>query len=54
MGGLFAQFSRNSKGKYHVDTGGLRLLPAMQMAINRVNNKSDAIFDELLPRTKVR
>ena len=54
MGGLFAQFSRDSRGEYHVDQGGLRLLPAVQMAINRVNNKTDAIFDELLPRTKVR
>ena len=53
MGGLFAQFSRDSRGQHAVDPTGLRLLPAVQMAINRINDKHDGIYDELLPRTKV-
>ena len=53
IGGLFAQFSPDSTGEYEVDQTGLRLLPAVQMAINRINDKSDGIYDELLPRTKV-
>ena len=53
IGGLFAQFSLDISGTYVVDQGGVELLPAVQLAINRINNKSDGIYDELLPRTKV-
>ena len=55
MGGLFTQFSPDSSGKYTVLLPlGSRLLSAVQMAIGRINDKSDGIYDELLPRTKVR
>ena len=53
VGGLFAQFRDIGRSRYIVDPAGSRLLPAVQMAINRVNNKTDGIFDELLPGTKV-
>lgn len=53
IGGLFAQFSLDSSGTYVVDQAGLQMLPAVQLAINRINNKSDGIYDDLLPRTKV-
>ena len=53
MGGLFAQFSRDSSGTYVVDQGGLNLMPAVQMAIDRINNKADGIYDNLLPNIKV-
>ena len=54
MGGLFSQFARTADGDYVVDTGGLRLMPAVKMAIDRVNNKSDRIYDNLLPNIRVR
>jgi len=53
IGGLNAQFSLDSSGKYEVDEVAQRLLPAVQMAINRINDKSDGFYDELLPRTRV-
>lgn len=53
IGGLIAQFSLDSSGKYEVDEVAQRLLPAVQMAINRINDKSDGFYDELLPRTRV-
>ena len=53
LGGLFAQFSSDSSGTYVIDQGGGRLLPAVQMAIDRVNNKTDGTFDKLLPHTLV-
>lgn len=54
MGGLFAQFNLDSRGEYVVQQAGLKLLPAVQMAINIINDKNDGLYDELLPRTKVR
>ena len=54
VGGLFPQFVLNSNGEYAVDQAGARELAAVQMAINRVNNKHDGMYDELLPNTKVR
>ena len=53
LGGLFAQFNADSSGAYVVDQGGGRLLPGVQMAIDRVNNKTDGFFDNLLPNTLV-
>ena len=53
VGGLFTQFSRDSSGTYVVDQGGLNLMPAVQMAIDRINNKADGIYDNLLPNIKV-
>ena len=54
LGGLFTQFSQDSGGHFVVDQGALRAVPAVQMAIDRINNKSDGIYDELLTNTKVR
>ena len=54
LGGLFTQFSQNSGGHFVLDHGGARSVPAVQMAIDRINNKSDGIYDELLTNTKVR
>lgn len=53
VGGLFAQFSLDSDGKYAVDQGGVRQMAAVQMAIEAVNNKSDGVYDHLLPNTQV-
>ena len=53
VGGIFTQFSRNSDGNYVVDQGGVRSVSATQIAIERVNNKSDGVFDHLLPNTQV-
>ena len=54
VGGIFTQFSRNSDGNYVIDQGGLRSISAAQIAIDRVNNKSDGVYDNLLPNTQVR
>ena len=53
VGGLFAQFSQDSNGAYVVDQAGVREMAAIQMAINRLNDKTDGIYDNLLPKTKV-
>jgi hypothetical protein len=53
VGGIFTQFSRDSDGNYAIDQGGLRSLSAAQIAIDRVNNKSDGVYDNLLPNTQV-
>ena len=54
VGGFFPQFRPENNGEYGINHLGLSVLSAVQMAINRINNKSDDIFDELLPRIKVR
>ena len=53
VGGLFTQFSLDSDGDFVVDQGGVRSVPAVQMAIDRINDKNDGIYDKLLPNTKV-
>ena len=53
LGGLFTQFSQNSDGRFVLDQGGVRSVPAVQMAIDRINNKSDGLYDKLLPNTQV-
>ena len=53
MGGLFPQFRLDSENKFVVDDDGVRIMTAVQMAINRVNNKSDGMYDNLLPNTQV-
>ena len=53
LGGLFTQFSLDSDGHSVVDQRGVRSVPAVQMAINRINDKNDGIYDNLLPNTKV-
>ena len=34
--------------------GGVRAMAAVQMAINKINDKHDGVLDKLLPETKVR
>ena len=53
VGGLFAQFTSNGE-QSAINQAGVRQMAAVQMAINRVNNKHDGLFDELLPLTQVR
>ena len=52
LGGLFSQFHQTG-GKSIVDQGG-RFMPVVQIAIDIVNNKSDGLYDNLLPNTQVR
>ena len=49
MGGLFPQFRHDGS----VDETGVRQIAAAQLAIDRVNNKKDGVFDKLLPHTQV-
>ena len=53
MGGLFPQFRLDSAGNYVVSSSGNRRVHAVQMAIDRVNNKKDGMYDDLLPNTQV-
>ena len=53
LGGLFTQFSLDSDEKLVIDQAAVRSVPAVQMAIDRINNKSDDIYDKLLPNTQV-
>ena len=48
VGGLFPQFHHDV-----VDQAGVRYMAAVQMAINKVNNKTDGVYDNLLPNTQV-
>ena len=50
MGGIFRQFVH---GTNTVDQGGVRRMAAVQLAIDRVNDKYDDNYDNLLPSTKV-
>ena len=49
MGGLFLQFFDGA-----VNQAGVREMAAVQLAIDRVNDKYDDHYDNLLPNTKVR
>ena len=49
VGGLFWQFGLNGA----VYQTGAREMAAVQLAIDRVNDKYDDNFDNLLPKTKV-
>ena len=53
MGGLFPQFRLDSTGNYVVEEAGVRSMAAVQLAIDRVNDKSDGLYDNLLPNTQV-
>ena len=53
MGGLFPQFRLDSKNNYVVEESGVRSMAAAQLAIERVNNKTDGVYDKLLPNTQV-
>ena len=54
MGGLFPQFRRDSENKFVIDEAGVRRMTAAQLAIDKVNDKSDGVYDNLLPNTQVR
>ena len=49
MGGLFRQFSLDGA----VDQARAREMAAVQLAIDRLNDKYDDNYDNLLPNTKV-
>ena len=54
VGGLFEQFVfAGSAGESSLDQSAVRSMVAVQLAMNRINNKQDEIFDKLLPQTKV-
>lgn len=53
MGGLFRQFKKDQEGHYSFSGSGIRRMAAVALAINKVNNKSDKIFDKLLKNTQV-
>ena len=53
MGGLFPQFRLDSTGNYVVEETGVRSMAAVQLAIDGVNDKSDGLYDNLLPNTQV-
>ena len=53
VGGLFPQFQLDNNAGYVVDNAGVRETAAVQMAIDQVNNKSDGVYDHLLPNTQV-
>ena len=48
VGGLFPQFIDGD-----VDQAGAREMAAVQLAIDRVNDKYDGSYDNLLPNTQV-
>ena len=49
VGGLFSLFQLDN----NIDNSGVREMAAVQMAIDQVNNKSDDVYDHLLPNTQV-
>ena len=53
VGGLFPQFRRDSENKFVIDEAGVRRMTAAQLAIDKVNDKSDGVYDDLLPHTQV-
>ena len=53
VGGLFPQFRLDSKQKYVIDEAGVRRMAGALLAIDRVNNKTDGVYDNLLPNTQV-
>lgn len=52
VGGLFPQFKVDDTD-YVVNPPGVAFMAAARMAINIVNNKSDGMYDHLLPNTQV-
>ena len=53
MGGLFRQFEMNDEGVDKISESGIRRMAAVKLAISRLNNKNDGIFDDLLRDTEV-
>ena len=48
VGGLFRQFANNE-----ISESGIRRMAAVQLAISKLNNKTDGIFDNLLRNAQV-
>ena len=53
VGGLFPQFRLDRKGNFFIDQGGVRRMAGALLAFDRVNNKTDGVYDNLLPNTQV-
>ena len=54
VGGLFPQFRLDrNKEDFIIDQGGVRRMAAALLAFDRVNNKTDGVYDYLLPNTQV-
>ena len=53
VGGLFSKFQLDNNDDYVVDNAGVSWMAAVQMAINKVNDKSDDVYHDLLPNTQV-
>ena len=49
MGGLFRQYDKED----NVSATGISRMAAVELAIRRLNNKTDTFFDELLPDAEV-
>ena len=52
VGALLSQF-RAKDNKWVMDESGVRGTASALLAINKVNNKTDKVYDTLLPKTKV-
>ena len=50
MGGLFPQFMRDGS---EINELGVRQMAAVQLAFDRVNNKNDPMYGNLLPNKQV-
>ena len=50
MGGIFPQFLVDGSA---IDELGVRQMAGVQLAIDRLNNKSDGVYDNLLPNKQV-
>ena len=50
MGGLFPQFMRDGS---EINELGVRQMAAVQLAFDRVNNKNDRMYGNLLPNKQV-
>ena len=50
MGGLFPQFMLDGST---INELGVRQMAAVNLAIDRVNNKNDGVYDNLLPNQQV-
>ena len=54
MGGLFRQFQLDDSNNAVISESGVRRMAAARLAINRINNKTDGFYDNLLRDTQVR
>ncbi|KAL1502937.1 hypothetical protein AB1Y20_011008 [Prymnesium parvum] len=52
LGGLFPMF-KAERDAFQLDLAGVRRFAAFQLALREINNKSDGLADQLLPRTRL-